>query len=156
MKKIFLSFLLVMAGISHTLAQGLDGNVEQRLKDFFTRYETSYANIGKCKLDRYEVNHDKKRLNVYASPSFGYQPFTPEKTEAIYRLLRQSLPGPVNYYDITIYADGKSIEDTENIIKRTRDVGNGNVPACSVPQKTCSPNHSSYLILYPCWKMREP
>ena len=40
MKKIFLSFLLVMAGISHTLAQGLDGNVEQRLKDFFTRYET--------------------------------------------------------------------------------------------------------------------
>ncbi len=76
MKKIFLSFLLVMAGISHTLAQGLDGNVEQRLKDFFTRYETSYANIGKCKLDRYEVNHDKKRLNVYASPSFGYQPFT--------------------------------------------------------------------------------
>ena len=69
MKKIFLSFLLVMAGISHTLAQGLDGNVEQRLKDFFTRYETSYANIGKCKLDRYEVNHDKKRLNVYASPS---------------------------------------------------------------------------------------
>ena len=43
MKKIFLSFLLVMAGISHTLAQGLDGNVEQRLKDFFTRYETSYA-----------------------------------------------------------------------------------------------------------------
>ena len=58
MKKIFLSFLLVMAGISHTLAQGLDGNVEQRLKDFFTRYETSYANIGKCKLDCYEVNHD--------------------------------------------------------------------------------------------------
>ena len=45
---------------------------------------------------------------------------------------------------------------TENIIKRTRDVGNGNVPDCSVPQKTCSPNHSSYLILYPCWKMREP
>ena len=122
MKKIFLSFLLVMAGISHTLAQGLDGNVEQRLKDFFTRYETSYANIGKCKLDRDEVNHDKKRLNVYASPSFGYQPFTPEKTEAIYRLLRQSLPGPVNYYDITIYADGKSIEDLiPNYLRKKQD-----------------------------------
>ncbi len=52
MKKIFLSFLLVMAGISHTLAQGLDGNVEQRLKDFFTRYETSYANIGKCTMGK--------------------------------------------------------------------------------------------------------
>lgn len=40
MKKIFLSFLLVMAGISHTLAQGLDGNVEQRLKDFFIQQDT--------------------------------------------------------------------------------------------------------------------
>lgn len=206
MKKIFLSFLLVMVGISHTLAQGLDANVEQRLKDFFTQYETSYANIGKCKLDRYEVNHNQKKLDVYASPSFGYQPFTPENTEAIYRLLKQSLPGPVNYYDITIYADGKSIEDlvpnylrkkqdksrlwqrtdykgnpwvkiipaplllakdwkadtspfgkaTENIIRMTKDVGNGNVHACSVPQRICSPNHSSYLILYPCWKMQEP
>ena len=64
MKKIFLSFLLVMVGISHTLAQGLDGNVEQRLKDFFTQYETSYANIGKCKLDRYEVNHNQKKLGI--------------------------------------------------------------------------------------------
>ena len=94
MKKIFLSFLLVMVGISHTLAQGLDANVEQRLKDFFTQYETSYANIGKCKLGRYEVNHNQKKLDVYASSSFGYQPFTPENTEAIYRLLKQSLTRP--------------------------------------------------------------
>lgn len=92
MKKIFLSFLLVMAGISHTLAQGLDGNVEQRLKDFFTRYETSYANIGKCKLDRYEVNHDKKRLNVYASPSFGYQPFTPKRQKLSTGYLDKAYP----------------------------------------------------------------
>ena len=64
----------------------------------------------------------KRRLDVYASPSFGYQPFTPENTEAIYRLLRQSLPGPVNYYDITIYADGKSIEDLiPNYLRKKQD-----------------------------------
>lgn len=79
MKKIFLSFLLVMAGISHTLAQGLDGNVEQRLKDFFTRYETSYANIGKCKLDRYEVNHDKKRLECICQPQLRLPTVYPRK-----------------------------------------------------------------------------
>lgn len=122
MKKIVMSFLFLTAGILCTLAQGLDANVEQRLKDFFTHYETSYANIGKCKLDRYEVNHNKKKLNVYASPSFGYQPFTPENTEAIYRLLKQSLPGPVNYYDITIYADGKPIEDlVPNYLRKKQD-----------------------------------
>lgn len=111
MKRTILSILLLAAGILHSPAQGLDANVEQRLKDFFIRYETSYARIGSCKLDRYEIDHDKKKLDIYASPSFGYQPFTPENTEAIYRQLKQSLPGPVNYYRITLYADGKPIED---------------------------------------------
>ena len=64
MKKIFLSFLLVMAGISHTLAQGLDGNVEQRLKDFFTRYETSYANIGIMKRVSHRLRNRKNRKNA--------------------------------------------------------------------------------------------
>ena len=62
------------------------------LKRLFTNFETSYANIGKCRLDRYELNHSKKTLHVYANANFGYQPFTPENTEAIYRLLKQSLP----------------------------------------------------------------
>ena len=122
MKKIFLLFLLIMAGILYMPAQVLDANVEQRLKDFFTNFETSYANIGKCRLDRYEVNHSKKKLDVYANANFGYQPFTPEITEAIYRLLKQSLPGPVNYYDITIYTDGKPIEELiPNILQKKQD-----------------------------------
>lgn len=122
MKKIVLFLLLIATGTLYTAAQGLEANVEQRLKDFFTNYETVYAYIGKCKLDRYEVDHNKKQLKVYAGASFGYQPFTPENTEAIYRLLKQSLPGPVNYYDITIYADGKSIEELiPNALRKKQD-----------------------------------
>lgn len=122
MKKIFLVFLLLMTGTVCALAQGLDANLEQRLKDFFIGYETSYANIGTCKLERYEVNHNKRILNVYAGKNFGYQPFTPENTEAIYRLLKQSLPGPVNYYDITVYADGKPIEElVPNSLRKKQD-----------------------------------
>lgn len=124
MKKIFLSLLLLITGALSIAAQGLDANVEQRLKDFFTNYETSYAHIGKCKLERYEVNHTKRELKVYPGNSFGYQPFTPENTEAIYRLLKQSLPGPVNYYDITIYADGKPIEELiPNYLRKKQDKG---------------------------------
>lgn len=122
MKRTVMSLLLLMTGILCAPAQGLDANVKQRLETFFTRYETSYANIGKCKLERYEINHNQKELNVYAGGSFGYQPFTPENTEAIYRLLKQSLPGPVNYYDITIYADGKPIEDLiPNYLRKKQD-----------------------------------
>ena len=122
MKKIFLLFLLLTAGTAFVCAQGTDATVEQRLKDFFTAYETSYANIGKCRLDRYEIDHNKRILNVYAGGNFGSQPFTPENTEAVYRLLKQSLPGPVNYYDITVYADGKPMEElVPNFLRKKQD-----------------------------------
>lgn len=122
MKKIVIFFLFLTTGLLGSPAQGLDANVEQRLKQFFTDYETSYADIGKCKLDRYEINHKRKTLTVYAGKNFGYQPFTPENTEAIYRLLKQSLPGPVNYYDITLYADGKPIEElVPNYLRKKQD-----------------------------------
>ena len=119
-KKIITSFLFLAVSTFWISAQEPDRNVEQRLKDFFTNFETSYANIGKCRLDRYELNHSKKALHVYANANFGYQPFTPENTEAIYRLLKQSLPGPVNYYDITIYADGKPIEELKQAVATHR------------------------------------
>lgn len=112
MKQIILvyTFLLFwMAGSLH--AQSLEKNIEQRLTDYFTNYQTSYANIGKCKLDHFTVDHEHKILQVYANDNFGYQPFTEENTQAIYRSLKQLLPGPVNYYQITLYADGQPIEN---------------------------------------------
>ena len=71
-----LGFLCLAGAVS---GQSLEQTTEQRLKDFFTSYETSYARIGKCKLERFEVEHEKKLLRVYANPAFGYQPFTEEK-----------------------------------------------------------------------------
>ena len=70
---ILLSGFLCLAGA--VSGQSLEQTTEQRLKDFFTSYETSYARIGKCKLERFEVEHEKKVLRVYANPAFGYQPF---------------------------------------------------------------------------------
>ena len=91
-------------------AQSLDKTIEKRLGDWFNAYETSYAKIAKCKLEKVEANHDSKRLTIYANAAFGGQPFTEETTANIYRQIKQLLPGPVNYYDISIIADGKSIE----------------------------------------------
>ena len=117
---ILLSGFLCLAGA--VSGQSLEQTTEQRLKDFFTSYETSYARIGKCKLERFEVEHEKKVLRVYANPAFGYQPFTEENVSAIYRLLKQSLPGPVNYYTLQVYADGKLIEDlVPNAYRKKQD-----------------------------------
>ena len=40
------SFLFLAVSTFWISAQEPDRNVEQRLKDFFTNFETSYANIG--------------------------------------------------------------------------------------------------------------
>lgn len=92
-------------------AQKLNNTVEERLKEFFRNYTTSYANIGATRLKSIRLDNEQHKLDIYPETNFGYQPFTNETVEAIYRSVKQSLPGPVNYYDITIYADGKPIED---------------------------------------------
>lgn len=92
-------------------AQSLERTVRQRLETFFCNYETSYAEIGKCKLEHFEVDHVGKTLKIYPNAAFGYQPFTEENTSAIYRSLKQILPGPVNYYALQVCVDGHPIED---------------------------------------------
>ena len=110
MKKYLLS-LGILASTFGLQAQGLDGNVEERLTRFFTEYQPAQARIGTCKLDSFALDHQRRKLDIYPSVSFGYQPFAPENVEQIYGHLKKHLPGPVNYYDITIHADGKTIEE---------------------------------------------
>ena len=112
MKRICLWYLCGWAGLAEPLfAQSLEKNVEQRLIGFFENYQTSRAEIGKCKLDHFTIDHQQKTICIYANAAFGYQPFTEENTKAIYRTIKQLLPGPVNYYRITTYADGLPIEE---------------------------------------------
>lgn len=110
MKRLGLLFLCFGLSMFEMTAQSLEQTVTNRLKGYFKEYQTTYANIGKCALDSITVNHNQKQLKVYANKSFGYQPFTEVNTRAIYRAVKQILPGPVNYYRITIYADGLPIE----------------------------------------------
>ena len=83
MKQIILVYICLLLGAAgHLYAQSLEKNIEQRLTDYFTNYQTSYAHIGKCKLDHFTVDHEHKTLQVYANDNFGYQPFTEENTQA--------------------------------------------------------------------------
>lgn len=112
MKHSYILLAILWCMTSQSLqAQGLEKNVENRLKEFFLNYSTSQANIGKTGLETVNIDNERRTLDIYANKNFGYQPFTNENVKAIYRNIRQSLPGPVNYYKITIYADGKPIEN---------------------------------------------
>ena len=104
MKKLtVLLTLLYLSLFNNTiLAQDLERNVEDRLKSYFRQYKPIRANIGTCKLDSFRVDHNRKKLFVYAGDNFASQPFLPEITETIYQELKQLLPGPVCFYDIQV------------------------------------------------------
>ena len=111
MRKLCLFLLFLIAGTSLLFAQAIEKNVEERLTDFFSNYTTVSAKINRPALKSVEIDFDRKRLTIQASESFAYQPFLPETVESIYNQVENLLPGPVRFFDVTIYADGKPIED---------------------------------------------
>lgn len=110
MKKIILFSLLFLHGILLS-AQEVEQTVEDRLRTFFKEYTTHTTSIGTCKLDSFRIDFQKKKLFIFANERFAYQPLRPETVDAIYQRLKQILPGPVNYFDMTLFTDGRSIDD---------------------------------------------
>ncbi len=117
-----LTILFFLYGITTSFAQSLEADIQERLNHYFTAYQTVYANIGTCKLDSFVLNSPRKELHIYPSTPFGYQPFTPENTQHIYRQVKQSLPKALSKYKVVVYADGKPIENLiPNILQKKKD-----------------------------------
>ena len=110
MKKIIVFLLCLTMGTSLLFAQDIERTIKERLTDYFAKY-TATAKISTPKLNSFDIDYDRRTIQIYASESFAYQPFLPETVETIYNQMKELLPGPVNYYQITIYADGKPIEE---------------------------------------------
>lgn len=110
---------LVLTGIS---AQSQQKVVEKRLKEYFRDYESTDIDVGTCKLLRTQLDPKRRTLIIHANANFAYQPFRPETTAKIYEDLRHLLPGPVNYYNIKLFVDNKSIDDLiPNIYRKDKD-----------------------------------
>ncbi|WP_455587474.1 golvesin C-terminal-like domain-containing protein [Bacteroides sp.] len=110
MKKRYLFLLFLIAGTNLAFAQAIEKNVEERLTDFFSTYISS-AKIKQPALESVDIDFDRKQLTIKASESFASQPFLPETVETIYNRVKELLPGPVRFFDVTIYTDGKPIEE---------------------------------------------
>lgn len=120
MKLKYLLFLLLSFSTNLLFAQDIERNVKERLTDYFGNYQAT-AKISTPKLKSIDINYDRKTIDIYASESFAYQPFRPETVEAIYSQVKGLLPGPVHYYKITIYADGKPIDELiPNLYRRKK------------------------------------
>ncbi len=110
MKKIVTLFLFFLA-ISHSFyAQDIERNIKERLTDYFSNYKPT-AKINAPKLKDINVDYDRRVITINATESFAYQPFLPETVDAVYDQIKALLPGPVNFFNLTICANGKPIED---------------------------------------------
>ena len=123
MKRIYL-FLPLLLFTLYVQAQKLDQTVESRLKEFFQNYTTSYANIGTTRLQSIRLDNERRKLDIYPDANFGYQPFTNETVEAIYRSVKQSLPGPVNTTISPFMPTGNPLKNWYRMLyaKRTTEI----------------------------------
>ena len=111
MRKLYLFILFLAWGTAIALAQDIEKNVKERLTDYFSAYTPASAKISSIKLKDFNIDYDRKKITVSATESFAYQPFLPETVETIYQQIQNLLPGPVRFYDLTIYAGDKPIDD---------------------------------------------
>lgn len=141
MKKLVLISIFLLQGILAS-AQDIERNVGDRLQSFFKEYTTGNVNIGTCKLDSFRIDFRKKKIAVYTNERFAYQPLRPETVDAVYQRLKQILPGPVNYFDITLFSNGRNIEDLiPNIYrkgKKDKERLFGNLKYKDAPWVTCT------------------
>lgn len=121
MRKLTLLLLSLLIGTEILLAQDIERNIKERLTDFFSSYVPVSTKINTSKLQDLSIDYDRKKIAVYATESFAYQPFVPETVEAIYQQIQNLLPGPVRFFDLTIYAGNQPIDNlVPNLYRRKK------------------------------------
>lgn len=109
--KPFLLFCFFMAFAKQLAAQSIEETVKERLQDFFQTYTSPTVNIGSCKLDSIHIDYTQRKLSIYVNERLAYQPIRTEVSEDIYQQLKKLLPGPVCYFDMTVWSAGCPIEE---------------------------------------------
>lgn len=105
-KKLFIICLLSLIS-SSIWSQQQDSIVGIRLQEYFSQYKKTYVTP---KLSSFKIDYDKRAIDIYTSESFAYQAFRHDNVENIYNDIKSLLPGPIRFFNITLYTDGKSIE----------------------------------------------
>ena len=89
-------------------AQNSDSIIKARLNVYFNSYPT-ISSPGK--FNNVRIDYEKRKIDIYANEGFSCIPFRNTVVDSIYKDIKQLLPGPVNYFDLNVYTDGRLIED---------------------------------------------
>lgn len=108
LKRNFLLAILCLLPLA-VMAQNSDSIVKSRLNIYFNAYPTHTT--GHSKLSDLKIDYSSRTIDIYANDGFSEQPFRTQTVDSIYSAIKLLLPGPVNYFKITVHADGTSIDE---------------------------------------------
>ncbi|MBP6067108.1 MAG: xanthan lyase [Bacteroides sp.] len=111
MRKLPLLLLLLLFTTGRLHAQDIERNVKERLTTYFGSYNSVTAKTTAPELKSFNIDYDRKQIAIYLSESFAYQPFQPETVETLYQEIKELLPGPVRFFETTLYAGNKPIDE---------------------------------------------
>ncbi len=107
----FLILALALMSQSVSFAQVKRDATNARLLEYFESYTNdAYSNAVKTKVEDIVTDDESRRVDIYVSEVFLFQPFTPHLVKEIYNDIKGLLPAPYNTYFQTIYAKGTPIE----------------------------------------------
>lgn len=95
----------------------------ERLQKYFSKYKPKESRLARQpRMVDYVLNNEERTLVINADDWFGYQEFTPEVTENIYKKIKGELPKVYRDYQVTVKTLGMTIDELiPNRLSRNAD-----------------------------------
>lgn len=94
--------------------------VKSVIKDFVENYQSQHAKVAPSRLNKIEIDKDKKHISIYVSKGLQEQYYTDSIVKSIYEALQDTLPEFYKSYNLKIIADNHPIEELiPNSIRQT-------------------------------------
>lgn len=119
MYKRFAAILLATFVFFGALGQSRNDQINARIGDYFKQYKSD-IDLKKLNVEKTVINKSGKAIDIYLNEIFSYQLFRYETVDSIYNGIRQSLPTDFSDYSITVYTNGRKIDNLIPNYQRTQ------------------------------------
>src|SRR5574344_598834 len=117
MRKRLPATLLAFFVVCCAFGQRQNNLIRTQIGDYFKQY-TCEIDMKSLPVDKTEINHSGKVIDIFLNEHFSYQLFRSETVDSIYAGIRRSIPAELSDYSLSVYTNGRKIEDLDR--KSTR------------------------------------
>lgn len=110
MLKRLAAILLATLVVFCVFGQSQNNQIHTRIGDYFKQYKCE-IDLVNVKVDKTEISNSGKVIEIFLNNNFSYQLFRNETVDSIYAGIRQSLPDEFSDYSISVYTNGRKIEN---------------------------------------------